>query len=614
MAGKNKYLEMFQGPLFKDKEGVYLDTTIEHVDWARKTLKKEDRIVWYLRLHKYDVLANQARKIENAKQFSSRFQNNEPLVQLSKKESSFVQHMENVRCTTEDFSTRQIKLELEHMIDMDLYDINHMLLGWDSPKRVFDQVEDFQLSWQAKNEGKSTLEYGHRLIEFDDGSAWFDLQASGCKQESDLMGHCGNGSHNPNSPETILSFRKPVDALEGDEASEEEGQRWTPYLTFILNKETGELGEMKGRANSKPAARYHDYIIDLLKSDDRIKKVVGGGYKAENNFALADLDENKYEQLMEEKPTLFSIFELWKKHGVVDKIGEFDFKDAIDTALYEVGKVEHEGNAYYQLWNTFDLEDLSKHFGLGELESYHKIIEEGHADHWDFQGDWKAYYDDNMEALLSTWLTENPSEALKIKLQLEKTHEEKIEDNDWDMSDATDIIALAKEEDTFLNSAFFNAAYRAEETGAIDELGDNYKSLIEDFFKTDELTLLRDPDNYDKFNVVFDTKQFFSFVENNEVDFKERVMDDQLSEFEALQGMIENDELVEANDLEVPYNGFSGFCEETLKTEFAHHVSEAVHEHCKAQVVTAPFGHNAPEQVPGAIIAKQNEDEYEMAM
>jgi hypothetical protein len=58
---------------------------------------------------------------------------------------------------------------------------------------------------------------------------------------------------------------------------------------------------MKGKNNDKPVAKYHPYIIELLKLSI-IKHVAGGGYKPENNFSLMDLTDEQLDDLKLKKP------------------------------------------------------------------------------------------------------------------------------------------------------------------------------------------------------------------------------------------------------------------------------------------------------------------------
>jgi hypothetical protein len=163
----------------------------------------------------------------------------------------------------------------------------------------------------AKAEGKGAE--GETFIDLSKlgekwkGWKWVSLGDGYCPIEAKSMGHCGNEGAKPG--DDILSLRDP------------EGY---PRLTFIVND--GMLGEMKGRANTKPKKDYHPAIVELLKHDE-IKHVVGGGYLPEMNFKLNDLDDETKDELLEDKPDLEvdlgellekKIEEINKEHGVSD--------------------------------------------------------------------------------------------------------------------------------------------------------------------------------------------------------------------------------------------------------------------------------------------------------
>ena len=157
------------------------------------------------------------------------------------------------------------------------------------------------------------------------GWKWVSLGYGHCPIEAKSMGHCGNAG--AKSGDDILSLRDP------------EGY---PRLTFIVND--GMLGEMKGRANTKPKEDYHPAIVELLKHDE-INHVVGGGYMPEMNFKLDDLDDETRNELLEDKPDLEvdegellekKVEEINKEHGVSDWkfIGMHTDVDGGDEHLY----------------------------------------------------------------------------------------------------------------------------------------------------------------------------------------------------------------------------------------------------------------------------------------
>ena len=596
-----KYLQMFQQPFFLEREGKVKPEVREEIEWARKTLKKEDWIVWYLRLYKLDIIQNETRSLQWNRDKKSLYQG----VDLSKN-VKFMEHMNKMKCNLDDFHMNHVKESMKHMVDMNLPEINAMVLDWKSPKRVMDQVDDYEMSWQAKNEGKSTLEYGEKLVEFEDGSAWFDLQVSGCEEEADLMGHCGNGSHRPDSPQTVLSYRRPVEGLE-----EGEEKRWTPYLTFILNKETGELGEMKGRGNSKPAERYHDAIMSLLKEDDRIKKVVGGGYRAENNFHLSDLEDDKFSQLMDDKPCLFSMFQLYQRYGLVDKIGDFDFAERIEETLSEGGKFEHKGKEYYTLHEKMDLEDLAREFGLDNLENYREAIEENHMHWYDGDTDWKSYHGMDIEQEFKKWVDEEPELAKRLTAYLNEKYEDEIAEEEWDMTLPSDIISLVEQEEGILDEVFGRAVSDGNEQGALNELSDAFDSQMKNFFESADLSCLRDEDEYYVFHIGFTKEQFFAIIDEHSEEFKTNCDEYEMSEMEAFNDILESNDINKASDLSVPHYGFSGFDEDYMRERIHELLSEKVKEECPVVDSDLLKGMKS-DKLPSSVLKKMSATEMTM--
>ena len=125
---------------------------------------------------------------------------------------------------------------------------------------------------------------GKTVLSFPDGYKWVNLERGSCDIEAKTMGHCGNAG--ALKDDTILSLRD---------------DKNIPHLTFILNK--GMLEERKGKANSKPLPKYHNYIIELLKLPI-IKGLGPGRYRPENDFKLGDLTEEEIFLLFKINPGL----------------------------------------------------------------------------------------------------------------------------------------------------------------------------------------------------------------------------------------------------------------------------------------------------------------------
>lgn len=128
------------------------------------------------------------------------------------------------------------------------------------------------------------------IVDCGNGYQWHDINKSYCSKEGASMMHCGNVVGQTTPSQRIFSLRKRVS-----------GNTWMPFLTFIYDKLTRSLGEMKAAENQKPSAFFHPMIVKLLLAEEvegrpLIWDVRGGGYAPEKNFSLMDLTE---EQLVE---------------------------------------------------------------------------------------------------------------------------------------------------------------------------------------------------------------------------------------------------------------------------------------------------------------------------
>lgn len=174
-------------------------------------------------------------------------------------------------------------------------------LQWDvsvPPGSMMSTIRDLEQQWvEAQRQIIEPEEGDEVILSYDNGKyGWVLLDRESCDTEGEAMGHCGNTA-TPSPGDRILSFRSLF------------GRTQKPHLTFILGQ-NGYLGEMKGRANTKPAEKYHPYIIDLLKQDF-VKGIRGGGYAPDQNFELSDLEPDVSGELLKIKPSLGRAVDLW---------------------------------------------------------------------------------------------------------------------------------------------------------------------------------------------------------------------------------------------------------------------------------------------------------------
>jgi hypothetical protein len=281
------------------------------ISWARRILKKNDRIVWFLRWARV-ILRQQAKDSIDA-----------AMAELNKS-------LKTNYTRADVMSIRTMESSLEHFMQSDVRAIQNMVFDKQTPAKLFDTLRELENQHVSKAgddhdakewaEDKQLIEQHSDddvIMKFPDGYCWVDLNTPADDDEGKAMGHCGNRA-SYKSDETILSLRKIVNY---------QGKKWwRPVCTFILDGNRF-LGEMKGRGNDKPAARYHPYIIALLKSK-YVEGIKGGGYMPRNNFSLDDLDDSQRNELIEMKPELGGLLPLYRKEGMTSRV-----EDMIDRSL-----------------------------------------------------------------------------------------------------------------------------------------------------------------------------------------------------------------------------------------------------------------------------------------
>ncbi len=273
------------------------------VDWARKYLRRYDRIIWWLRFVRVCILKDMGEKL-------APFKNAAPQIMevYHRLMNSIVvgSKIPVSSADVKDYYLSGVKRNLEHLYSLPIADIQNFHPAFENPMKLARRFKYFEKAWQQTRKGLIPYDAndGRILLRFPNGMVWMQLDRAACRQEGDAMGHCGNvPSQQPG--ETILSLRQPV--KKGGE------KFWKPYLTFILDA-NGHLGEMKGRFNLKPSlahreghapSDFHDEIEALLRLP--IIRGIKGGYKPEQNFFLGDLGDARRNNLVREFPHLATV-------------------------------------------------------------------------------------------------------------------------------------------------------------------------------------------------------------------------------------------------------------------------------------------------------------------
>lgn len=296
------WIDLFENEVLMEKqdyEGMFakyfqlLDPRVEKRDNIRQhvlakiqetkaLLRKKDRIVYYLKILR-------TRAIVDAPFIAQDIKN--------KYSSQYLEEFGETIDQSRDFTLSNLK----HYLSQPIPELQTVAFAGKKPSQIIAEFAAIETEWIATRDNSGFADDESQiLIDFKDGWFWVHVPRAYCSKEADAMGHCGN-SPRDGSDDTILSLRRRIEA---------DGKiLWKPALTFILESD-GMLGEMKGRANTKPAARYHPMIVALLKLP-LIKGIRGGGYMASNNFALSDLDNKTRMELLNLKPELGDVFDYY---------------------------------------------------------------------------------------------------------------------------------------------------------------------------------------------------------------------------------------------------------------------------------------------------------------
>ena len=361
-AAKDRYLQMFQNMPEFIKNGRYLEFSnidernAERVAWAMSTFPKSNARTWWLRWYRLFVLKQIATKpVEPEDQEAS-----DKAKALYTKE---VRRMgaksglgDEITGYLDNIANPQQLAQFEHFMSLPVDGIQNFPFEWQTPYDVINAFGRAEMQWQKELSGNVPQREEHKpVVKFPDGSVWMDLGVAGCKEEGTAMGHCGNDP-TQRSGQTVISYRTPSKDKNGNPA-------WKPHLTFILDTNTGLIGEMKGRNNNKPDQKYHEVIKQLLRQPF-IKGIAGGGYKPENNFRLSDLDEESFDDMIAMKPALADPYD---QFIFDDREVTPELIDKLDTLLSDdigigFGGYDEENNVFLLADNLGSASDIFDDF------------------------------------------------------------------------------------------------------------------------------------------------------------------------------------------------------------------------------------------------------------
>jgi hypothetical protein len=403
----------------------------ESINWATRTLKREDRVVWFLRWSRFYLIRSALMDIRRSNDVAGvdMPKYSQQLSQLYNKYEKELFHLTSGNLP--DMSIPRIdsmKIQLQHYLSLPVPAIQNVIFTNQTPVTLVGAnsiLEKLENEWKRKQEKKAQhlqpQEGDQKIIDFGNGWAWWLLNRAFCPEEAKAMGHCGNeGAYE--TEERILSLRKQGAA----------GYR--PSLTFILDAE-GYLGEMKGRGNDKPAEQYYPYIIKLLENP-LIKGIVGGGYLPENNFDLSDLDDADIDRLIEMKPELANASLLYKRFGVTDQFVQKVIKEIAQSELSSLPKLDWDNELKLFIVHRYD--DVYKLIEDYGNDSMKRMVDGDVFDYYNFY-DW---VNDDAKFDLFTHLHQLALDRIAeyINKKYPREDDDNQEENDYDDREMFDIL------------------------------------------------------------------------------------------------------------------------------------------------------------------------------
>jgi len=144
-----RYEDMFAGIGLPDEH-------TKEIQWAKQTLKKQDRVVWYLRWYRMAYLRKMALRDDNA---------NTALVKL---EADYTKKTNNQPPVINLDDIRELKKELEHFMGLQSADIQKVVFQWQSPDEILDIYREHEqkLKDKVQNSSKHVEEYGTKIMSF----------------------------------------------------------------------------------------------------------------------------------------------------------------------------------------------------------------------------------------------------------------------------------------------------------------------------------------------------------------------------------------------------------------------------------------------------------------
>jgi len=287
------------------------------------------------------------------------------------------------------------------------------------------------------------------ILDFRDsdgiGFYWADLGTSRCTEEQKRMGHCAS-----TRGDTLYSLRETKRINDKFTLSKS-------HLTAAIDKysDGDKILQLKGQKNSKPAEKYHKYIVELLINDKINITGFGSEYDSASDFKISDLGDESLKIVMEKKPKLLDIFsrvEAYKKGIIKEK----------PNTVFDITIKNHHYQYFLDNFDNWNEKFLEKLFNA---DLYN---DSGYS--WE---DFVHYTDRSLEEKIEDYVDN--------VYRSEKWSTDDSENNQDEFYDMELSEKIREIDDEVLQSALAESLDRAYETAVYDAYYNRYKSFFEEY-------------------------------------------------------------------------------------------------------------------------------------
>lgn len=290
------------------------------------------------------------------------------------------------------------------------------------------------------------------------GYYWVDLETNNSKEECDRMGHCGRSGAG-----MIYSLRQVIRLNDKYTLNKS-------ILTAAIGT-NGIIYQMKGGKNSKPEAKYHEFIYPLLflKKGDGSYFINGFGseYESASDFKLTDFDDNVIRKIFAERPELFN------KRSLKNKLFNLKLIDKLPEEYVSIEIDPHNIDRYVD-GDYIVSKSSGRNIGLFET-----ILAGDTWDLWNnYDADWEAalqYHADSdserqIREIVKALATKNGHE-FDDELSLNEMIEEY--DDNREIIDAIQRAVNDAESDAYVNDLRKALKDALEELGGVERMDDS---------------------------------------------------------------------------------------------------------------------------------------------